>query len=80
MNVLQIILLLGERWPRSLTGPQRMVHQKIFPEVTPGEFVRLMKMGTQREVSAGTQLVGGMSFITGEKASPMSSRPSRQSW
>ena len=63
VNVVQIILLVGERWPRSLTGPQRQVHEKIFPELTPGEFVRLMKMGTQRDVSAGTQLVAQGSVV-----------------
>lgn len=57
VNVFQIILLVGERWPRSLTTQQRQIHETIFPELSPGEFVRLMKMGTQREVPAGTRLV-----------------------
>jgi hypothetical protein len=57
VNVFQIILLIGERWPRTLTAAQRNIYETIFPELSPGEFVRLMKMGTQREVPAGTQLV-----------------------
>lgn len=57
VNVFQIVLLVGERWPRALTAPQRRIYETIFPELSPGEFVRLMKMGTQREVPAGTRLV-----------------------
>lgn len=57
VNVFQIVLLIGERWPRTLTAAQRKIYETIFPELSPGEFVRLMKMGTQREVPAGTRLV-----------------------
>jgi hypothetical protein len=63
VNVVQIVLLVGERWPRSLTGQQRQLHEAIFPELSPGEFVKLMKMGARREVPAGEQLVAQGSVV-----------------
>lgn len=63
VNVVQIILLIGERWPRGLTGSQRQLYERVFPELTPGEFVKLMKMGTRREVPAGTRLVAQGSVV-----------------
>jgi hypothetical protein len=63
VNVVQIVLLVGERWPRSLTGQQRQLYEKIFPELSPGEFVKLMKMGARRELSVGEQLVARGSVV-----------------
>ncbi len=63
VNVVQIVLLVGERWPRSLTGQQRQLYEAIFPELSPGEFVKLMKMGARREVSVGEQLVARGSVV-----------------
>jgi hypothetical protein len=63
VNLVQIVLLVGERWPRSLTGQQRQLYEKIFPELSPGEFAKLMKMGTRRELSVGEQLVAQGSVV-----------------
>ena len=57
VNVFQIVVLVGERWPRTLRGPEKKLYEKVFPELKPGEFVKLLCMSERMEVAAGTMLV-----------------------
>ena len=57
VNLFQIFLLVRERWPRSLAGAERALYDQIFHNLTPGEFVKLLKVGTWRENQPGDTLV-----------------------
>ena len=57
VNLVQIFILVKERWPRKLVGVERELYDTIFHSLTPGEFVGLMKLGRFRDMAAGTTLV-----------------------
>jgi hypothetical protein len=54
VNVIQIGILLWERWPRPLSGPARQLYDRVFSDLTPGEFRFLLEAGGWRDVPAGT--------------------------
>lgn len=57
VNVFQIFLLMKERWPVALQGLERQVYDDIFHDLTPGAFVRLLKLGEWRDRKEGDVLV-----------------------
>lgn len=57
VNLVQIARLVAERWPRALHGEQRELHERVFPDLTVGEFLRLVHAGTTRLVSRGERVV-----------------------
>jgi hypothetical protein len=57
VNVFQIVLLVRERWPVQLHGMERVVYEKVFYALTPGEFLRLLKIAKWRDLGAGETLV-----------------------
>ena len=57
VNIFQIVVLVGERWPRTLRGPEKKLYENVFPELKPGEFVKLLRMSERMEVAVGTRLV-----------------------
>jgi hypothetical protein len=50
VNVVQIGLLIHERRPQLLFGPEQELYRRIFADLTPGEFRKLMKHGEWREI------------------------------
>ena len=57
VNLFQIFLLVKERWPVALQGLERQVYDDIFHDLTPGAFVKLLKLGEWRDLQAGEVLV-----------------------
>ena len=57
VNSVQIAILLRERRPRRLDGPEQALYDNVFSELTPGEFRQLVKLGEWREIEAGTLIV-----------------------
>ena len=57
VNLVQIGILLRERRPRRMDGPEQELYDKVFSELTPGEFRRLVKLGEWREIEAGTMII-----------------------
>lgn len=57
VNLVQIALLVAERAPRGLDGADRELYERVFPDLTVGEFRRLLKLGTVRSVAAGETVV-----------------------
>ena len=57
VNIFQIILLVRERWPVTLSGVEREIYEKVFPSLTPGEFRRLLALADWRDAAPGTRLV-----------------------
>jgi hypothetical protein len=65
VNLVQIGILVWERRPRRLQGTEQFLHQTVFPELTAGEFLRLVRKGTWRDVAAG-ELVVDQGSLVGE--------------
>lgn len=63
INGYQIFLLVKERWPRELHGLERKLYEGIFHGLTPGEFVKLVKQGSWRDVKPGETLVEDGSVV-----------------
>ena len=57
VNLIQIGILLRERRPRRLDGPEQELYDNVFSELTPGEFRQLLKVGEWREIETGTTVV-----------------------
>ncbi|NBS33754.1 MAG: cyclic nucleotide-binding domain-containing protein [Planctomycetia bacterium] len=57
VNAVQIGILLRERRPRQLAGPERELYEQVFSELTPGEFRRLVKLGQWRKIDPGSTIV-----------------------
>jgi len=57
INLFQIFLLMKERWPRALQGDERQLYDTIFSDLTPGEFVKLLGVGSWRNTVADEPLV-----------------------
>ena len=57
VNAIQIGILLRERRPRRLAGPEQALYEQVFSDLTPGEFRRLVKLGEWREIAAGSTIV-----------------------
>lgn len=57
VNLVQIAVLVAERWPRRLAGPERDLHESVFSDLSVGEFLRLVKKGSWRTVPAGERVV-----------------------
>ena len=63
INVVQIGLLVKERWPRDLQGEERELYDTVFKDLTPGEFVKLLGVGGWRKTDAGETLVEDGSVV-----------------
>lgn len=57
VNAVQIGILLRERQPHRLNGPEQELYDNVFSELTPGEFWQLLNLGQWREIPAGTTIV-----------------------
>lgn len=57
VNLVQIGLLVRERRPQLLMGPEQELYKQVFSDLTPGEFRRLMKLGEWREIADGSTIV-----------------------
>lgn len=57
VNLVQIGLLMRERRPQLLRGPEQELYKQVFSDLTPGEFRRLMKLGEWREIAKGSTIV-----------------------
>ena len=57
VNLVQIGILIHERRPQLLAGPEQALYRQVFPDLTPGEFRRLMKLGEWREIANGSTIV-----------------------
>ncbi len=57
VNIVQIAILVSERWPRQLPPAERKLREEVFPELSAGEFLKLLKRGEWRDVAAGDVLV-----------------------
>ncbi len=57
VNLVQIGILLRERRPRRLAGPEQELYEQVFSELAPGEFRRLLKLGEWREIEPGRTIV-----------------------
>ncbi len=57
VNLIQIGILLRERRPRRLDGPEQELYDNVFSELTPGEFRQLLKVGEWRKIETGTTVV-----------------------
>jgi hypothetical protein len=63
VNLVQIGILLRERRPQLLVGPEQELYTQVFSELTPGEFRRLMKLGEWREIAPGSTIVHRDSMV-----------------
>jgi hypothetical protein len=63
VNLYQIFLLVKERWPRDLKGLERQLYDGPFHSLTPGEFVKLLKVGSWRDATPGEVLVEDGSVV-----------------
>jgi len=57
VNIVQIAILAGERWPRRLEPAEQQLHEQVFSDLSIGEFRRLLKQGTWRECEGGERIV-----------------------
>jgi CRP-like cAMP-binding protein len=57
VNSVQIAILLRERRPKPLGGSEQELYDKVFADLAPGEFRRLLRHGDWKDVEAGTLLV-----------------------
>lgn len=57
VNLVQIVLLLAERVPRGLADADRELYERVFPDLSVGEFRRILRMATVRDVPAGETVV-----------------------
>jgi len=57
INLFQIFLLFRERWPRDLQDAERELYDTVFSDLSPGEFVKLLKVGAWHTTKAGETLV-----------------------
>lgn len=57
VNVVQIGFLLRERRPQLFAGAEQELYATVFADLNPGEFRRLLKLGSWEDVAAGTTLV-----------------------
>ena len=57
VNLIQIGILLRERRPRRLDGPEQELYDNVFSELTTGEFRQLLKVGEWRKIETGTTVV-----------------------
>ncbi|MFM1903251.1 MAG: hypothetical protein RLZZ440_1151 [Planctomycetota bacterium] len=57
VNLVQIAILVFERWPRSLQGPERQLYERVFPELSVSEFLKLLKRASWRDVATGERVV-----------------------
>lgn len=57
VNLVQIGILLRERRPQFLIGPEQDLYREVFADLTPGEFRRLMKLASWREIEPGHTIV-----------------------
>ena len=58
VNLFQILLLVRERWPVQLEGLERDIYERIFHTLTPGEFQKLLKLGSWKQHAPEAVLVG----------------------
>ncbi len=63
VNLFQIGLIVRERWPRELHDAERQLYDTVFSDLSPGEFVKLLKVGGWREASEGESLVADGSVV-----------------
>jgi hypothetical protein len=63
VNLYQILVIVKERWPRALHGPERELYDSVFSDLTPGEFVKLLSVGDWRTTTAGETLVEDGSVV-----------------
>lgn len=57
VNVVQIGLLLRERRPQLFGGAEQELYTSVFADLNPGEFRRLLKLGTWEDVEPGSTIV-----------------------
>ncbi len=63
VNIVQIGILILERWPRKLRGPELSLHDSVFPGLTASEFLRLVKNGAWQDVAPGELVVAQGSVV-----------------
>ena len=63
VNLFQIFLLVKERWPRQLKGLERALYDGPFHSLTPGEFIKLLKVGNWVDAEPGQVLVEDGSVV-----------------
>ena len=57
VNLVQIAILVAERWPRRLPTPERQLYERVFSEMSVGEFLKLAKKAAWRDVPTGERVV-----------------------
>lgn len=57
VNLVQIAILVAERWPRRLPAPERQLYEQVFSEMSVGEFLKLAKTAAWRDVQTGERVV-----------------------
>jgi Popeye protein conserved region len=57
INLVQIVILLRERRPVTLTGDQQRLYQLAFRSVTPREFLKLLEVARWEEATHGQIIV-----------------------
>ncbi len=63
VNLVQIAILVAERWPRRLPAPERQLYEQVFSEMSVGEFLKLAKKAAWRDVAAGERVVAQGSVV-----------------
>ena len=63
VNLVQIALLVKERWPRKLEDAERELYEEVFNDLTPGEYVKLLSEGTWTQPTQGETLVADGSVV-----------------
>jgi Cyclic nucleotide-binding domain len=64
VNILQMLLILWEFRPVALQGEARMLHDLVFPNLTPSDFSKLMRFGQWRDGEPGDMLAVQGSDVT----------------
>lgn len=57
INAVHIVRLVLERQPVEMTAEQERIHFQVFPSLRSREFMRLLKLGTERTVQPGEVLI-----------------------
>ncbi len=65
VNIVQIAILAGERWPRRFEPAEQQLYETVFSDLTVGEFRRLLGKSRWRDVDTGTCVVEHGSVFQG---------------
>jgi len=64
INVVQLVRMTRERLAVHLSERERILHQRLFSDLTATQFNRLLRIGTWREVRGGTLLTSKGAPVT----------------